>query len=107
MIFIVNLVQFRSLHIGFALRNFVNLICRGKYDDTIASEEIVAVCGLKIRIGCQDGLCMNSDADETLTTRRAFLKLGSRPNVSRQSLLGESVTQLEPLLLWSSLIRRN
>ena len=29
----------------------------------MASVEIALVCGLKIRVGCQD---MNSDADETL-----------------------------------------
>ena len=23
-------------------------------------------CGLKVRVGCQDRLCVNSDADETL-----------------------------------------
>ena len=32
----------------------------------MASSEIVLVCGLKARVGCQDRLCGNSDADETL-----------------------------------------
>ena len=27
--------------------------------------EIPLVCGLKVRVGCQDRLCVNSDADET------------------------------------------
>ena len=31
-----------------------------------ASVEIALVCGLKVRVGCQDRLCVNSDADETL-----------------------------------------
>ena len=30
------------------------------------SAEIVLVCGLKVRMGCQDRLCVNSDADEIL-----------------------------------------
>ena len=32
----------------------------------MASAEIALVCGLKARVGCQDKLCVNSDADETL-----------------------------------------
>ena len=32
----------------------------------MASAEFALVCGLKVRVGCQDRLCMNSDADETL-----------------------------------------
>ena len=32
----------------------------------MASAEIALVCGLKVRVGCQDSLCVNSDADETL-----------------------------------------
>ena len=32
----------------------------------MASAEIALVCGLKVRVGCQDWLCVNSDADETL-----------------------------------------
>ena len=34
----------------------------------MASVEIALVCGLKVRVGCQDRLpvCVNSDADETL-----------------------------------------
>ena len=40
------------------------------YDITLALEmasvEIALVCGLKVRVGCQDRLCVNSDADETL-----------------------------------------
>ena len=32
----------------------------------MASEEIALVCGLKVRVGCQDRQCVNSDADETL-----------------------------------------
>ena len=33
----------------------------------MASVEIALVCGLKVRVGCQDRLpvCVNSDADET------------------------------------------
>ena len=30
------------------------------------SAEITLVCGLKVRVGCQDRLCVNLDADETL-----------------------------------------
>ena len=33
---------------------------------TMASPEIAPVCGLKVRVDCQDRLCVNSDADETL-----------------------------------------
>ena len=33
--------------------------------DTMASAEITLVCGLKVRVGCQDRKCVNSDADET------------------------------------------
>ena len=32
----------------------------------MASVEIALVCDLKVREGCQDRLCVNSDADETL-----------------------------------------
>ena len=32
----------------------------------MASAEIALVCALKVRLGCQDRLCVNSDADETL-----------------------------------------
>ena len=32
----------------------------------MASAEIALVCGLKIWVGCQDRLCVNSDADEAL-----------------------------------------
>ena len=32
----------------------------------MASAEIGLVCGLKVRMGCQDRLCVNSDADEAL-----------------------------------------
>ena len=32
----------------------------------MASTGIAFVCGLKVRVGCQERLCMNSDADETL-----------------------------------------
>ena len=30
------------------------------------SAKIALVCGLKVRVGCQDKLCVNSDADDTL-----------------------------------------
>ena len=33
---------------------------------SMASTEIVLVCGLKVRVGCQNRLWVNSDADETL-----------------------------------------
>ena len=33
---------------------------------TMASAEIALVCGLKVWVGCQDRLCVNSDADEAL-----------------------------------------
>ena len=33
----------------------------------MASAEIALACILKIRVGCQDRLCVNSDTDETLT----------------------------------------
>ena len=32
----------------------------------MASAEIALVYGLKVRVGCQDRFCVNSDADETL-----------------------------------------
>ena len=32
----------------------------------MASAEIALVCDLKVRVGCQDRLCVNSDADESL-----------------------------------------
>ena len=31
----------------------------------MASAEIALVCGTKVRVGYQDGLCMNSDAVKT------------------------------------------
>ena len=31
----------------------------------MASVEIALVCGLKVRMECQDRLCVNSDADKT------------------------------------------
>ena len=33
----------------------------------MASVEIALVCGLKVRVGCQNRLCVNSDADETFS----------------------------------------
>ena len=32
----------------------------------MASAEIAFVSDLKVRVGCEDRLCVNSDADETL-----------------------------------------
>ena len=32
----------------------------------MASAEIALACGLKIWVGCQDGLCANSDADDLM-----------------------------------------
>ena len=32
----------------------------------MASAEIAFLCDLRVRVSCQDRLCMNSDADETL-----------------------------------------
>ena len=32
----------------------------------MASVEIALMCGLKVQVGCQDRLWVNSDADETL-----------------------------------------
>ena len=32
----------------------------------MASAEIALACGLKVRVGCQNRLCVNSDGDETL-----------------------------------------
>ena len=32
----------------------------------MASAEIALVCGLKVQLGCQNRLCVDSDADETL-----------------------------------------
>ena len=37
-----------------------------RQEGTMASVEIALVCGLKVRVGCQDRLRVNSDADETL-----------------------------------------
>ena len=33
----------------------------------MAGAEIALVCGLKVCVGSQDRLCVNSDADKTLT----------------------------------------
>ena len=47
----------------------------------MASAGIALVCGLKVRVGCQDRLCANSDADETLAqwesryVRKCYLKV--------------------------------
>ena len=35
-------------------------------EGTMASVEIALVCGLKVRVGCQDRLWVNSDAHEAL-----------------------------------------
>ena len=32
----------------------------------MARAEIALLCGLKVRVGCQDKLCMDLDADKTL-----------------------------------------
>ena len=32
----------------------------------MASANITLVCGLRVQVGCLDGLCVNSDTDETL-----------------------------------------
>ena len=32
----------------------------------MADVEIALVCGLGVRVGCRDGLCVGSDADGTL-----------------------------------------
>ena len=32
----------------------------------MASAEIALVCGLKVRVGCQDRLCVKSDVEKTL-----------------------------------------
>ena len=32
----------------------------------MASAEIALVCALKVRVGCQNRLCVNSDGDEAL-----------------------------------------
>ena len=32
----------------------------------MASANFSLMCGLKVRMGCQDRLCINSDADETI-----------------------------------------
>ena len=45
----------------------------------MASAEIALVSGLKVQIGCQDRLCMNSDADETLAASQVFLNHSSPP----------------------------
>ena len=39
----------------------------------MAGAEIALVCGSKFRVVCQDRLCMNSDADETLANGKADL----------------------------------
>ena len=31
----------------------------------MANAEIALVCGLKVRVGCQNRLCVNSDAEKT------------------------------------------
>ena len=33
----------------------------------MARAEIALVCGLKVRVGCQDRLCVKLDADKTLS----------------------------------------
>ena len=42
-------------------------------EGTMASAEMALVCGLKVRVGCQDRLCVNSDADETLALWKAHV----------------------------------
>ena len=37
----------------------------------MASAEIALVCSLKVRVGCQDKLCVNSDAGVTLANEIA------------------------------------
>ena len=51
----------------------------------MASAEIALVCGLKVRVGCQDRLCVNSHADETLA--QACTTYGLRAACSPRSLL--------------------
>ena len=56
----------------------------------MANAEIALVCGLKVRVGYQDRLCVNSDADETLAEwenryRREVLPHSSEKNNFRSS----------------------
>ena len=37
----------------------------------MASAEIALVCGLKVRVDCQDRLCLNLDTHETLAQRES------------------------------------
>ena len=37
----------------------------------MARAEITLVSGLKVRVGCQDRLCVDSDADKTLANGKA------------------------------------
>ena len=49
----------------------------------MASAEVALVFGLKIRLSCQDMLCVNSNADETLAKRE-----------SRYCMSGSATSQL-------------
>ena len=40
---------------------------------TVASAEIALVFDFKVRVGCHDRLCVNSDADATLTNGKAVM----------------------------------
>ena len=52
----------------------------------MASAEIALVCGLKVRVGCQDRLCVNSDAAETLAERDSRYVRKCYPTVVKKSL---------------------
>ena len=41
----------------------------------MARVEIALVCYLKVRVGCQDRLCMNSDVDEHYRNGKADMRV--------------------------------
>ena len=50
----------------------------------MAKTEIAFECGLKARVGCQDRLCANSDANETLGEWKSKYKRDVLPHSSEK-----------------------
>ena len=56
----------------------------------MASAKIALVCGLMVRVCCQDRLCVNSDADETLAKWESIYVREVRPHSCERSLCSKS-----------------
>ena len=52
----------------------------------MARVEIALMCGFKVRVGCQDRLCVNSDADETLAKLESRYVRKCYPTIVKKSL---------------------